>query len=156
MSLRTFALGSLLDRHIIQSIYKKERKGETKDESEQSIIRRIQDRRRYRAPTICCRCFRKRKENAIRNRGIDRAYKELDVEYFIKKQMQVSIILRTIFTKAERFLVKNQRKFVLSKQDERELSSDSSFDGELMTKGPYFDQLLIGTQPKLEREVSER
>ena len=72
--------------------------------------------------------MRKRKENAIRNKGLDRAYKELDVEHFIKKQMQVSIILRTIFTKAERFLVKNQRKFVLSKQDERELSSDSSFD----------------------------
>ena len=59
--------------------------------------------------------MRKRKVQAIRNKGLDRANKELDVERFIKKQMQVSIILKTIFTKAERFLVKNQRNFVLSK-----------------------------------------
>ena len=49
------------------------------------------------------------------NRGLNRIERELDLVKYIKKQMMIDTVFEVLFTKADRFLLKNQAKFVLSK-----------------------------------------
>ena len=39
--------------------------------------------------------------------------KELEVDHFIKTMMQIRIMLKTLFTKTELFLIKNNRRFIV-------------------------------------------
>ena len=78
--------------------------------------------------------------------------------------MQVRIALKTIFTKAERFLLRNNKAFVLQSESS---SSDSTDDGkkdlviaqELIDKdkrnSPYFTALLKGTLKQRELQENE-
>ena len=58
-------------------------------------------------------CCKNSKEQKYKQIAEDHAYKELDIVTFIRKQMMIDIAFRTLFTRKERFLIKNQRKFVL-------------------------------------------
>ena len=50
-------------------------------------------------------CLRSKKEKRTISKGINRALRELDVENFIRMQMQVKIALKTLFTKSDRILL---------------------------------------------------
>ena len=39
--------------------------------------------------------------------GLKRVYKELEVDEFIKMQKKMRVVLKTIFTKLERFMLNN-------------------------------------------------
>ena len=49
--------------------------------------------------------------------GLKRVERELEITEFLKWQMKVKIALRTLFSKAEWFLVQNNSKFVLNSDD---------------------------------------
>ena len=48
----------------------------------------------------------------------NRVSKELDIVKFIRKQMVVNVILKTLFTKEERFLIKRQKESFLDHQQD--------------------------------------
>ena len=55
--------------------------------------------------------------------------------------------MKLLFTKAEQFLLKNQRQFVLSKRDENKANSQSQASSEVLDLGSrYFYELLDGTR----------
>ncbi len=67
------------------------------------------------------------------NKGLDRIERELDLVKYIKKQMMIDTVFKLLLTKADRFLLKNQAKFVLNK------SSSDDNDG-----GDYGEELQFG------------
>ena len=75
------------------------------DELEQ--IRAIAKRQPFRMQSKFCYCLRGRKEKRILERGIDVPLKELQIDHFIKMRNQISVVLRTLFTKLERYLLRN-------------------------------------------------
>ena len=70
--------------------------------------------------------FRGNKERRLLSKGLDRTWKELEIDRVLRTQMQVRVALKTLFTKAERFLIRNNKAFVLHSDTS---SSDSSDDG---------------------------
>ena len=145
MTLYSFIVGSSVEKYILQSVFKKGHRNERYDESEQSILKSIAARKSMRIPTILFGCLGSRKERALRKKGIDRAFRELDIDQFIKKQLQLKMMMRTIFTQTERFLLKSSRALTLRQEHhKRETTSDSSFDEKSIVKGPYFEKLLKG------------
>ena len=58
-------------------------------------------------------CMRSRKEKRMYSQGIRRVNKELEVEHFLRQMKIVRIALRTLFTKTEMFLLRNNKSFVL-------------------------------------------
>ena len=65
--------------------------------------------------------------------------KQLDVEVFLKKQIMFEVLLKTLFTKTERFLIRNNKKFSLDHQEDS--SSGDNDKIELFTKSKYFEKL---------------
>ena len=59
-------------------------------------------------------CQRTKQERKIIEDGIQRLNTELEVDKFIKLQMKTRIALRCLFTKAENFLLRRNRDFVLN------------------------------------------
>ena len=70
-------------------------------------------------------CLRKRKEKSMIDNGLEQALKELDVDKFIRMQKSLNLALKTIFTRLERFLLKNQQAFVLNSESNNQDSSES-------------------------------
>ena len=68
------------------------------------------------------------------NKGLERIERELDLVKYIKKQMMIDTVFEVLFTKADRFLLKNQAKFVLNKS-----SSDNNEGSD------YGEELQFGT-----------
>ena len=71
-----------------------------------------------------CYCMRSRKERRILERGVDYTLKELQIDHFIKMRNQISVVLKTLFTKLERYLLRNNQVFVLNTSTDEE-NSDS-------------------------------
>ena len=59
------------------------------------------------------------------NEGLALAMRELEIDKFVKAQMKIKVAMKVIFTKLERFLLKNNRVFVLNKKTSK-CNSDSS------------------------------
>jgi len=82
--------------------------------------------------------------------GSDRIDDQLDVVEFIRGQMMLSTMHKTLFNHLERYMIKNQKKFVLQSREDESESSDTDLDeGKLMEKieqSPYYFKLLKGTQ----------
>ena len=62
------------------------------------------------------------------NKGLERVERELDLVRYIKKQMMIDAVIELLFTKADRFLLKNHAKFVLNKSSSNE--DEGSYYGE--------------------------
>ena len=80
--------------------------------------------------------------------GRSRVDKVLEIDHFIKYQIQFRILLKTILTKAEQFLLSNQRKFVIdarSNSDKSDLSESEDIQKSFDTDSKYFLKLLDGT-----------
>ena len=70
----------------------------------------------------------------------------LDIDHFIKLQIQTKALLKVLLTQAELFLLKNQRQFVLNEKTEpsERRGSEPSIDV-LDLDSRYFNELLDGT-----------
>ena len=99
---------------------------------------------------FCSRWCMKDKYKARLAKGEDRIERELDIAQFIKRQKRQFIAFKLLFTKMERYLIQNNRTFVLhgscsSKSEESESDVVSSWDeGKDWNdqKSPYFEKLL--------------
>ena len=78
------------------------------------LIAEIANHQAFSIKTKFCHLIRSRKEKRMLEKGLGRMHLELEVDHFIRTQMQVRIALKTLFTKLERFLLRNQKVFVLN------------------------------------------
>ena len=63
--------------------------------------------------------------------------------------MQLNVLIRLIFTKAEHYLLKNQRQFVLEENQDSDKNEERVTDIDvLQTNSKYFQKLLEGTMLK--------
>ena len=57
--------------------------------------------------------------------GLRRVDRELEIDRFLKLQISMRIVLKALFSKAERYLIRNNKSFVIT-QDESD--NTGSFD----------------------------
>ena len=91
-----------------------------------------------------------KRERHIKEIGLDRAFKSLEIDNFIKTQMQLRVAFKALFTSFERFLIRNNQVFVLnpesSKKKKLEVDSNSE-DSDFnlySSNSPHFTTLLSG------------
>ena len=127
--------GSPLDIFLVTSLSKRDKGRANQQGSTESAISRIKQRSYFAfRPWKCWDCLRhrkrRRKEDKLFNRGIDRVLKELEVDRFVRTQKQVRVAFKVLFTRMERFLIRNNREFVLdfSSDDVSSKSSDCLID----------------------------
>ena len=68
----------------------------------------------------CFSCLRNAKEKRMMQKGLGQVEKELELDEFIRLQKKVRITLKTMFTKLERFMLDNQRCFVIYSSSDSE------------------------------------
>ena len=51
------------------------------------------------------------------DKGLGRIDKELDVVQFLRTQIQIRVVMSLLFTRAERFLIRHNRRFVIDSED---------------------------------------
>ena len=80
------------------------------------------------------------------NIGSRRVSKELDIVKFIRKQMIVDVILKTLFSKEEQFLIKRQKQFYLDQNSYKSSSSDIDIEmpSANSTTSQFYNTLLQG------------
>ena len=62
--------------------------------------------------------------------GSDRVDASLDIVEFIRGQMMLSTMQKTLFNHLERYMIKNQKKFVLQSRPDDSSSSDNDLNEE--------------------------
>ena len=107
---------------------------------------------RQRVEVLCCTCLRGKKEKRILEKGMSQTESLLEIDNFLRTQMKLQIALKAIFNKAERFLLKNNRSFVIDSSSSGKFESSTSAisEDELvsqlhLTNSPYHMTLLRGT-----------
>ena len=60
------------------------------------------------------------------NKGKDRLEKELDIKTYYKKLKSLEIMIRTLFTEQDKYLIGNQRDYALDSLSSSESLSDST------------------------------
>ena len=53
------------------------------------------------------------------SKGIEKVNKELEVDRFLRTMIQVRILFRALFTKTERYLMSNNRRFLIDTDSSR-------------------------------------
>ena len=79
------------------------------------------------------------------DRGISRVEKELEIDRFLKSQIKIKVALKVLFSKVERFLIKNNRKFVICSDESSDANShDTKVEraSKYELQGKNFDELL--------------
>ena len=71
---------------------------------------------------LLCTCLRKKKERRLLSKGLDRVDDLLEIDQFLKTSMQVRIALKAMFSKTERFLMRNNKVFVLGDSSSSNMS----------------------------------
>ena len=158
-----FIAGNLIESFLLKSLFKNE--GTEKREmtptsinevSQAVRIHRITARTPFSLKKCCnCACLRSKRENRILERGLDRALKELEVDRFIRTQKQVRVLFKTLLTKVERFLLRNNKVFILDSSERGDSSSDDTkadtttffeylIEGRFERGSPHFETLLDG------------
>ena len=157
MTFRSMILGNPFSSFLLSSLYKKDTTDTKKLEGEEAIIESINRRTRFVVPFCCCNCLRRRKEKKVLTHGIEQTLKELEVDRFIKTQKQVRVIVSTLFSKVERFLIRNNRAFVLNSSccEDSNSSNSGSFNmsqDKDEKKYHNFMKLLRGSQKQYKQK----
>ena len=110
-------------------------------------VKLISQRKPFQLKWTPILCLRKSKEKKMIAIGVSRIEEQLEIDKFLKGQIKMRILLRTLFTKAEQLLIKNNRDFFIdSEESSRKFKkSKNKVDDELMEKdlGPHWDKLLV-------------
>ena len=61
--------------------------------------------------------------------------------------------MKTLFTKIERFLLRNNKSFVLADSNSSDNSSENNFNYKVDMHSPYFETLLAGTSVVRNRDI---
>ena len=71
-------------------------------------------------------CMRKSKEKKAVEIGLNRIQKVLEIDKFLRGQIKMKIAMKTLFSKAERFLIRNNRNFIISTDRDNQTNADKS------------------------------
>ena len=118
-SFYTLIFGNPLTAFIVNAVYKVDKRT-ARIKSPATDIELIN--KRTRLETLACQCLRGRKQKKWHERATDRTDSVLEIDNFIKTQIQIKAAFKAIFTKSERYLLRNNRNFVVNSIS----SSDSS------------------------------
>ena len=80
--------------------------------------------------------MRKRKGKNAKEKGLSRIDKELEIDKFLQNQIKMKIAIQSLFSKVERFLIRNNKRFVI----ETDLS-DGESSSELIVKEPMLENV---------------
>ena len=87
-------------------------------------------------PKVFCVCLRNRKGKNAKEKGLSRIDKELEIDKFLQNQIKMKIAIQSLFSKVERFLIRNNKRFVI----ETDLS-DGESSSELIVKEPMLENV---------------
>ena len=123
--------GDPINSYLLRKLFLQNPKEENDKEplNRNSIKEKMQflDRRKpFALPKILCILCRNKKQKRKIEAGLGRVEQELDIIKFLKSQMKIDIAIKTLFSKAERYLIKNNRKFVLNTSESDGSSSTNS------------------------------
>lgn len=107
------AAGDELESTLMQALLKKEKRttqaaGSDAIENFNSIL----SRRPMIVPS--CGCLRSSRLKRMDTKGWKRIEKELDFVEFVKTQMRAKIVMKALLTPIERYLVRNNRNFIVN------------------------------------------
>jgi len=105
--------GDALESTLMHALFKKEKRtpqvaGPDLIENFNSIL----SRRRIIIPY--CGCLRSSRQRSLDTKGWKRIEQELDIVEFVKTQMRAKVVMKALLTPVERFLVRNNRKFIVN------------------------------------------
>ena len=91
-----------------------------------------------------------RKVKKEKEKGLRRIDKELEIDQFLKQQIKMKIAIKALFSKIERFLIRNNKKFVIQTDSSDSESSSviaqseikQELEFESKSKNSRFQQLL--------------
>ena len=85
----------------------------------------LDERTPFSLPKVFCDCMRNRKDKNAKEKGLRRIDKELEIDNFLKQQIKLKVAISALFSKVERFLIKNNKRFVIQ-TDSSDADSSSS------------------------------
>ena len=80
--------------------------------------------------------MRKRKGKNAKEKGLSRIDKELEIDKFLKNQIKMKVAIKSLFSKVERFLIRNNKRFVIGTD-----SSDGESSSERIVRDPMFENM---------------
>ena len=113
VSMAAFIFGISYENHLVKNIFKRDTfqlPFEAPDHSNNAIELNNLAKVEHggRKSFLNYLCFRRKIERRkLLQTAATQIDKELEIGYFIRKQMTVNIVLKTLFTQTERFLIKN-------------------------------------------------
>ena len=87
-------------------------------------------------PNVFCVCLRNRKGKNAKEKGLSRIDKELEINKFLKNQIKMKVAIKSLFSKVERFLIRNNKRFVIGTD-----SSDGESSSERIVRDPMFENM---------------
>ena len=67
----------------------------------------------FELPRTAFTCLRTNKEKRMILKGLNLINKELEVDRFLKGQIKMKIVIKALFSKAEQFLIRKNKRFVI-------------------------------------------
>ena len=87
-------------------------------------------------PKVFCVCLRNRKGKNAKEKGLSRIDKELEIDKFLQNQIKMKVAINSLFSKVERFLIRNNRRFVIGTD-----SSDGESSSECIMREPMLETI---------------
>ena len=127
ITIYSFIVGDPLESYISKSVFKIDT--EKIDQSNLPLKQQIQNIESRKPFIMHLFPFRRNKTQArLENLAQKRLNKLLEIDQFIKSQIQFRALVKTLLTRTEQYLLKNQRQFVLEARSDPEISDQSDRD----------------------------
>ena len=133
MFLYTLVRGHPVMSYLLSSVYLVDKSIVPQYESDRASIHRMKVRHNFQLPFSYCHCLRKQREKRMIERGLKRSLQELEIDRFIRAQKKMRIVLKTLFTRIERFLLSNNQSFVIYSSTDDNYNSSSSRESDFIT-----------------------
>ena len=88
----------------------------------------------FNLPKVFCDCLRNRRDRNAKKKGLRRIDKELDIDKFLQNQIKTKIAIKSLFSKVERFLIRNNKRFVIGTDSSDEESSTELYARESISE----------------------
>ena len=87
-------------------------------------------------------CKQKRLDKEFSDLAEEKIMKHLDIEAFLRKQITFDILLKTVFTKTERFFIKKNKKFSFYAPSSASSDDENQLPEYFNTRSKYFQKLF--------------
>ena len=104
--------GDLISHYLVQSVFKFAT-NKINFSNDTAYVKSLAKRRSLKLNGTLFTCMRTRKKRRMMAIGSNNCAKELEVDRFIRSMKLLKVQMKTLFTRTERFLMKNNREFLL-------------------------------------------